>query len=210
MPQLILLATLALALFTGCRSSLSTSGPADSSERPVLTSEQLRDRAVLIALLEKLESDKDFVPALDKRTRRGSLLIINPPLTLSPSRTNAFHTQISADTDDRIQRSLLDVFDRRNRLNANLDLQSLDLPKRFLILRDQDLSRPLYPWEFRERFPTARAWVQPYHPAYSQDGSHAFIRAHIGPSSHSAAVNALLRLDQDKWKILFYRIAWYA
>jgi hypothetical protein len=62
---------------------------------------------------------------------------------------------------------------------------------------------------FDDAQPKARGWLEAYLPGYSKDGTHAVVRAGVGPSAHSAMLTAVLSRRGGKWVVEWYDIAFY-
>ena len=72
-------------------------------------------------------------------------------------------------------------------------------------------------WKERRSFtslqkvhPKARGWLEAYLPGYSAEGSHAVVRAGVGPSAHGAMLTAVLEKRDDKWAVAWYYLAHFA
>ncbi len=63
---------------------------------------------------------------------------------------------------------------------------------------------------FEDAHPRARGWLEAYLPGYSKDGTHAVVRAAVGPWAHGAMLTAVLKKRGDKWVVKWYDIAFYA
>jgi hypothetical protein len=62
-----------------------------------------------------------------------------------------------------------------------------------------------------ERTPsTARAWFQPFLPAYSDDERFAVVRGLVGPWAHAASATILLRRQGDQWIAEWVTVTRYA
>lgn len=62
---------------------------------------------------------------------------------------------------------------------------------------------------FEDAHARARGWLEAYLPGYSKDGTHAVVRAGVGPWAHSAMLTAVLEKRGDKWVVKWYHISFY-
>jgi hypothetical protein len=63
---------------------------------------------------------------------------------------------------------------------------------------------------FQNACPKARGWLESYLPGYSKDGTHAVVRAGVGPWAHGAMLTAVLEKRGPGWVVQWYHIAFYA
>jgi len=63
---------------------------------------------------------------------------------------------------------------------------------------------------FEKKHSQARAWFEPYLPAYSEDGTRAVVYGFVGPWAHAATVAAILKQSEGAWVVESYFLAYYA
>lgn len=60
---------------------------------------------------------------------------------------------------------------------------------------------------FADDLPKARGFLNAYLPGYSNDGTHAVVRAGVGPWAHAAMLTAVLERRGDNWIVVWYHVA---
>jgi hypothetical protein len=63
---------------------------------------------------------------------------------------------------------------------------------------------------FEDAHPKARGWLEAYLPGFSKDGTHAVVRASVGPWAHAAMLTAVLEKRDGKWVVAWYHVARFA
>ena len=195
-----------LAIATAAPAAPAADGPDD------------RDRAVMEAALLALLKHDDFSFFQKKWTEKQDAIVLD---TRTPEKTGFLQSgQIKGELSPGSTRTLPDellaaVLQRNHVPGTDYDAKDVsfkDLKPDPRIILD-DLGKRDFGYggmKFRDIHPRARGHATLYLPGYSADGSHAVVRALIGPSAHGGAATVLLEKKAEKWTVLWVNIAWFA
>ncbi len=176
-----------------------------------------RDRQVLETLLVHLLND----PKLDltKVPTEGATIILH---ARTPEKTGfLMSNQIHADLGNRRLPAETETDLRRRNTPADAKPDTYDAVTVFYTnltfaagIVVTNLSEV---WQRGRRYqsfegahPSARGWLVAYLPGYSRDGTHAVVRAAVGPWAHAAMLTAVLNNRGGKWMVEWYHISFYA
>jgi hypothetical protein len=172
-----------------------------------------RDRDVLEAALLQLTNDKDF-------GRRGvstnGVIVLN---VRTPLKTGFLRPeQIKGELRTRtVSEELLQAVLKRNsvisQVNSYEAVTAWFTNSTFatnIVVVDLKARSAGRGADKYENLPVnARGWVTSFLPGYSEDGTTALVRAHVGPSAHGAMLTALLEKVEGKWVVKWHRIAFF-
>ncbi len=189
---------------TSARESLATSPPGVANER---------DKQVLeTALLHLLAADDFNFTAADK----GEPLIVLHAQTPEYSgmiRPEQIRGEIREGftIPDGIQRDLLRRNEQPGSYRARVaSFSDLEFDQQILVAEvtaQQERFKETRFDAFAMAYPRARGYVEAYLPGYSKDGSHALVRACVGPSPHGAMATILVERSGHKWLVKWCYIA---
>lgn len=188
-----------------------TSSPSSPSQPPGIFNEQ--DRQVWETVLLELLSDSELnmtrvlesesIIVLSDRTADGTGMIRREQMRNDIGEGHSLA--------DDLQHDLL----RRNEISGSYDsylapIDGLTFDDRMVVTNIEAFLNARKAYDaLREAHPLARAWVQPWLPGYSKDGTRAVARAWIGPSAHGAVVTALLEKRGEKWVVKWHHVAYF-
>jgi len=177
-----------------------------------------QDKQVLqVALLHLLAAD-DFDTDIGKKRAQHSVIVLSARTPERTGMTRPEQTQHDLAKGHRIpddiQRDLLRRNEQPGIYHARVaSFRGLSFDRRIVISEIAKRStRELFESErvlFEKAYPTARGYAKAFLPGYSQDGSHAVVRALVGPSPHGGTATVLLQRIAGTWVVKWYDIAWY-
>jgi hypothetical protein len=181
---------------------------ADKAAPPGVADEQ--DRLVLeTALLHLLAAD-DF--DMMGKHRRDAIIILK---ARTPEKTGMIRPeQIRGDVGeghvvpDDMQHDLRRRNEQPGTYNAQVaSFRDMRFDQRVVV---SDAAANVRFGAFEKAYPRARGYAEAFLPGYSRDGSHAVVRAWVGPSPHGAMATVLLERKGDTWLVKWHYIAWFA
>ncbi len=171
-----------------------------------------RDKQVLQATLLYLLAADDFATDIGKKHMDHAVIVLR---ARTPERTGMIRPeQIQHDLGeghripDDMQRDLLHRNEQAGTYSSRVAAFSdLKFDRRIVvseIAKDSKKGRL-----FEKAYPSARGYAEAFLPGYTKDGSHAVVRALVGPSPHGATATVFLERSVDTWLVRWHHIAWY-
>ncbi len=172
------------------------------------------DRAVLEAVLLRILDGPDVHWTLSSKGRTAIVLDANVPDTTAYLQDPQLEVDIGK--RNQLPQAVRDDLMRRNGTAGTYD--SLPATWSAFVFDPRvvltDLARI---WRgtrdllaFEHAYPEARAWVSAWLPTYTSDGTHALLRAGIGPTPHGATIAVWLARSGETWVVEWIQVAAYA
>jgi hypothetical protein len=169
-----------------------------------LLSADPRDRAVLQTVLTNLLSNPQVALFLKKKNPHTELVFVSrtPRILLPPK--------------DEIQKEVRKVLggefqnlvsrNSKDRKPKQASFDGIKLSPKFILVDSDEMNDE----NFETKYPNARGWIQAWLPGYSDDGTHAIVRARKGVAPFGAAVTASLDKKGEEWSIAWIKIAYWS
>jgi hypothetical protein len=204
-----------LVLFTALTLNAAEVAPTPSPPAASLkdTAPDERDRQVLEAVMLHLLADRGFDMA---QPRRYGTIVLHSRI---PEKTGYLKSdQIHAEIRDRtLPAGVEDDLRRRNTPadakpdkydSVTASYENLTFAKGIVVTNLTEIWKDkLSLMAFEQAYPKALGWLAAHLPGYSEDGTHAVVRAGVGPSPHGAMLTAVLEKRDEKWTVVWYYIA---
>jgi len=217
-----ILASVILLIYSGCtgrvapdtRSGGTTSLKTDQEARKAnsISDEQITQQDLLVveAVLLDLLANEECFTEMNFHGGEENEIILDAKTGGESFYLRLGQIRGELDEGQLIPDALGNELSRRNKNAVSLADFKPDNPSVLV----QDLTELPDGIEFSEafvmRFPNAKAYVDAWLPAYSNDGTTALVRFWFGPTPHGAAGTYMLVEEGGRWKVLWRSLAYFA